>query len=156
MRKDVVHHRSKKWITKRLVLFNRYIFIRMTTARKQDFYTLRDCDGVESILGINGTPAIIPRETVAQFMLAQRRRQFDDIHVNLESGRARRNKASSRFRLGTLVRALDGPFTSFAGHVTNITGRGMIKVAIEIFGRLSPIEFEFDQIEAVDANVEAA
>lgn len=155
LRKDIRHHRSKEWITKRFILFPRYIFVAQLV-RRPDWFTLRQCDGVESVLGIDGVPYEVPRDTVARFLMAQRNGDFDLREGNTISGRQRRALASARFRRGQAVRVLTGPFAGFAGHVESIEGRGIVKAAIEIFTRLTPVEFEPDQIEPLDATQPAA
>ena len=66
----------------------------------------------------------------------------------IEAEKAFRPKQS--FNEGETVKVIDGPFSGFTGVIEEInTEKGRIRVSVEIFGRPTPVEIEFNQVEKV-------
>jgi len=59
-------------------------------------------------------------------------------------------KPKIKFEMGDKVQVIDGPFTNFTGVVDEVRAdRGRVKVMISVFGRPTPVELEFTQLEKV-------
>ena len=157
MRRDVVHHRTKKVVTKELVLFNRYLFVAQP-AQNADWFRLRRCDGVETVLGANGRYLPVDARAVEAFRQAEAELEFDETRAarlrRKEIGRTLKATAAMRFPVGAAIRVKTDfsrahPFGGFFGQVESVRGKGVITAMIELFGRLTPVDFQASEIERV-------
>lgn len=155
MRREIVHHRTRQKITRRFPLLHGYIFISIPDGR---FGVIHGLDGVGSFLGMDGDPFPIPASVIERMMADEADMKFDDttearIHRG-EVAKTVRGQLRRQFRKGSTVRVIAGPFSSFAGKIEGITRQDTVKAAIEIFGRLTPVEFDPLDLEA--STLEAA
>jgi transcriptional antiterminator NusG len=150
-----LNRRKKVWIQHQMRLAPRYLFLE-APASNVPWYVVRGCEGVESVLGINGSPHRLSGSEVAalnEIMRAEADFAFDETRAGKlhrrEIGKTKRETTRMKFPVGSKVRISDGPFTSFNGEITNVNGRGHLLVMTEIFGRMTPVELDVGQVEAI-------
>ncbi len=114
--------------------FPGYVLIKMDLS-DQSWHLVKDTPKVTGFLGGGGKPSPIS-DGEAQRILHQVKEGVD------------RPKPSITFDIGEQVRVSDGPFTSFNGTVEDIDEeKARLKVAVSIFGRSTPVELEYAQVE---------
>jgi transcriptional antiterminator NusG len=62
----------------------------------------------------------------------------------------KRTRSVANFVEGDSVKVIEGPFASFVGVVEAVSDKGKVKVQVSIFGRPTPVELEFSQVEKVN------
>jgi len=113
-------------------IFPGYILIQMLMT-DDSWYVVRNTPGVTGFVGSGSKPIPLRQEEV------------DKIMKRME---AETPKVRVSFRVGETVRIIDGPFTDFMGTVDDInTDRGKVKVLVSFFGRETPVELDFLQVE---------
>jgi transcriptional antiterminator NusG len=126
---------GKKRISDRK-FFPGYILVEMELS-DDTWYLIKNTPKVTGFLGGGRHPTPLPSEEI-QYIIEQLR------------GEAEKPKLRVLFERGENVRIVDGPFTNFTGAIDEVDEiRGKLKVMVSIFGRATPVEMEFLQVEKV-------
>lgn len=113
-----------------------YVLVKMEMTDPA-FVLIKNTPKVTGFLGAENKPMPISEE--------EARRILHQVEEGVE-----RPKPSITFEIGEQVKVADGPFASFSGHVEEVDEeRARVKVAVSIFGRPTPVELEFGQVEKV-------
>lgn len=124
---------GKKRISERK-FFPGYLLIEMEMT-DESWHLVRTTPGVTGFIGAGRRPVSLSPDEVAEIL-----RQTEE----------RKDKPASRvtFQKGEGVRVIEGPFTNFSGVIEEVNpSRGKLKVLVSIFGRQTPVELEFWQVE---------
>ncbi|ATU91430.1 transcription termination/antitermination protein NusG [Phyllobacterium zundukense] len=150
-RVEVKNRRTHIYTTRESALMPRYLFVGLPPADR-NFFKVRNGDGVECILGVGGRPARISADHVEAIYLAEVEMQFDDtraarIHRKKEA-RSKKATTETQFPKGRGILVTDNmnPLARFGGVVQEITKSGRVIALVELFGRMTPVEFEARQL----------
>ncbi|AGG06538.1 MULTISPECIES: transcription termination/antitermination protein NusG [Dehalococcoides] len=109
-----------------------YVLVQMNMNDKS-WTIVRNTPGVTGFVGSEGKPTNLPPEEVSRI---------------LDQMEAESPRVKVGFRKGQSVRVIDGPFVDFIGMVDEInTEKGKVKVLLSLFGRETPVELDFLQVE---------
>ena len=132
----VVEIKGGKKKTSHRKFFPGYIVIQMVMDETA-WHVVKDTPRITGFLGDAKAPVPLSQSEV------------DRLKEQL-SGTAEKPKLKFSFQVGESVRVNDGPFANFTGVLDEVNPeRGKVKVMVSIFGRSTPVELEFSQIEKV-------
>ncbi len=122
---------GKRRVVERHV-FPGYVLVNMILS-EESWYVVRNTPGVTGFVGMGNQPTPLRPEEVSQIL---RRMEAEAPHVKVT------------FKVGERVRIVDGPFNDFRGTVSEIDmERNKVRVMVNFFGRETPVELDFLQVE---------
>jgi transcriptional antiterminator NusG len=133
---EVVETRRGRKVTSERRFFPGYVLVKMQMT-DEAYHLIKNTPKVTGFLGSDNKPIPISE--------AEAGRILHQVQEGVE-----RPRPSITFEIGEQVRVADGPFASFNGLVEEVDEeRSRLKVAVSIFGRPTPVELEFGQVEKV-------
>ncbi len=130
---DVVENKNGKEKIRQRKVFPGYVLIKMIVT-DESWYVVRNTKGVTGFVGPNSKPVALTKEEVDN-MGVEKQKSFDPV---------------VDFSIGDKVQVAGGPFDGFAGTIEEINlDKKHAKVMISMFGRETPVELEFYQVQKV-------
>ena len=131
---DVTEVKRGKRIQRKKKYFPSYVLVRMEM-NKELYHMIKNIQKVTGFLGTTGTPVPVSDN------------EIDKILGNIKEGLLVPEPSIS-FDIGEQVKVCEGPFASFSGLVEEVDEeKSRLKVSVSIFGRPTPIELEYNQVE---------
>jgi transcription termination/antitermination protein NusG len=122
---------GKRRVVERHV-FPGYVLVNMILT-EESWYVVRNTPGVTGFVGMGNQPTALRPEEVSQIL---RRMEAEAPHIKVT------------FKVGERIRIVDGPFNDFRGTVSEIDmERSKVRVMVNFFGRETPVELDFLQVE---------
>jgi transcription termination/antitermination protein NusG len=131
---DVVEIRRGRKVNAERKFFPGYVLVKMDLS-DEAYHLIKNTPKVTGFLGSGTKPMPVSEKEVARIIGA------------IEEG-VERPKPTITFEIGEAVRVIDGPFASFNGSVEQVDEeRARLRVTVSIFGRATPVELEYAQVE---------
>ena len=104
----------------------------------QVYHLVKNTPKVTGFLGSSGKPQAISEAEAARMLHTK----------EVAAANAPKQKIKVDYEIGDAVKVLDGPFASFNGTVEELDfDKAKVKVSVSIFGRATPVELDFEQVE---------
>ena len=131
---EVTEVKRGKRVQRKKKFFPSYVLIKMEM-NKELYHMIKNIQKVTGFLGTTGTPVPVSDN------------EIDKILGNIKEG-SLVPEPSLTFDIGEQVKVCEGPFASFSGLVEEVDEeKSRLKVSVSIFGRPTPIELEYNQVE---------
>lgn len=133
---EVVELRNGKKVSSKRLVYPGYVLVEMEM-NDQLWHEVKNTPRVTGFVGGGATPVPLSADEVNQILYRQQ-------------SSAERPRPKMTFEKNDSVRIVDGPFANFSGKVDEVNPeRGTLRVMVTIFGRATPVELEFLQVEKV-------
>jgi transcriptional antiterminator NusG len=133
---EVVELRNGKKVTSKRLLYPGYVLVQMEM-NDELWHAVKDTPRVTGFVGGGNTPVPLTSDEVNSILYRQ-------------ASSAERPRPKLTFEKNEQVRIIDGPFTNFSGKVDEVnTERNTLRVLVTIFGRATPVELDFLQVEKI-------
>ena len=133
---DVVEIRRGRKVNSERKFFPGYVLVKMELT-DEAYHLIKNTPKVTGFLGSGSKPIPVSEKEVERIVGA------------IEEG-VERPKPTISFEIGEQVRVTDGPFASFNGTVEQVDEeRARLRVTVSIFGRATPVELEYGQVEKI-------
>ncbi len=133
---EVVEVRAGKKVTSKRLMYPGYVLVEMDM-NDDLWHAVKSTPRVTGFVGGGNTPVPLSATEVNDILYRQ-------------ATSAERPRPKQTFEKGETVRINDGPFSNFSGKVDEVnTERNTLRVLVTIFGRATPVELEFGQVEKV-------
>ena len=130
----VVEVKKGKRTQKQKKYFPGYVLVKLDLD-KNIYHKIKNIQKVSGFLGPEGKPVPVSEKEIKKIM-----GQIDETEENPSAG--------ITFEVGEKVKVCDGPFASFTGLIEEIDEDKLrLKVSVSIFGRPTPVDLEFNQVE---------
>ena len=131
---EVTVVKKGKRVQKKKKYFPSYVLVKMEM-NKELYHMIKNIQKVTGFLGTTGNPAPVSDKEIGKIL------------GNIKEG-ALSPEPSLSFEVGEQVKVCEGPFASFSGLVEEVDEeKSKLKVSVSIFGRPTPIELEYNQVE---------
>ena len=133
---EVVELRAGKKVTSKRLLYPGYVLVQMEM-NDQLWHEVKNTPRVTGFVGGGNNPVPLSADEVNQILYRQ-------------ATAAERPRPKLTFEKSEMVRIIDGPFANFSGKVDEVnTERNTLRVLVTIFGRATPVELDFLQVEKI-------
>jgi transcriptional antiterminator NusG len=133
---EVVELRGGKKVTSKRLVYPGYVLVEMEM-NDELWHAVKNTPRVTGFVGGGNAPVPLSADEVNQILYRQ-------------ASSAERPRPKMTLEKNDMVRIVDGPFATFSGKVDEVnTERGTLRVMVTIFGRATPVELEFLQVEKV-------
>ena len=131
---EVTEVKRGKRVQRKKKYFPSYVLVKMEM-NKEIYHMIKNINKVTGFLGTTGIPASVPEK------------EIDKIMGRIKEGTLA-PKTQITFDIGEQVKVCEGPFASFSGLVEEVDEeKSRLKVSVSIFGRPTPIDLEYNQVE---------